>query len=103
MAEAGGLENLYQQNKDAGLMVVNVIIENEASEAPSQEDLQGWAAEFGLTIPVVADPGSGTMYSYATGGSVGLPFTVLLDRGVVVESTDYPSGEDAAALAQEGR
>ncbi len=81
-------------------MVVNVIIENEARESPSQEDIAAWAEEFGLTLPVVADPGSSTMYSYATGGSVGLPFTALLDRGVVVESTDYPSGEAAAALAR---
>ncbi len=100
MSEAGGLENLYQQNKDAGLMVVNVIIENEAREAPSPEDIVAWAEEFDMTLPVVADPGASTMYSYATGGSIGLPFTVLLDRGVVVESTNYPSGEDAAALAR---
>ena len=39
-----------------------------------------------LTMPVMADE-QGAMWEYAAGmESVGLPFTVVLDRGVVVES-----------------
>lgn len=78
-------------------MVLEIIIEDESSNAPDNDDLVSWADQYGLTMPVLADPGSSTLYSYASGG-VGLPFTVLLDRGVVVESTNYPSSSDALSL-----
>jgi hypothetical protein len=98
VSEAGGLEATYQANKD-DLMIMNVIIEDESGNAPDAADLESWSSQFGLTLPVLADAGSSTLYSYATGGSIGLPFTVLLDRGVVVESTNYPSSGDAINLA----
>lgn len=84
-------------------MVMNVIIEDESGNPPSQAELGVWASTFGLTIPVVADPGAATLFSYATSGSIGLPFTVLLDRGVVVENVEYPSSSEALALARAGR
>jgi hypothetical protein len=79
-------------------MIMNVIIEDEGSNAPDQDDLVAWSEQYGLTMPVVADAGSSTLYSYATGGSIGLPFTALLDRGVLVESVEYPSAQDAINL-----
>ncbi len=79
-------------------MIMNVIIEDESSNAPDQDDLVAWSEQYGLTMPVVADAGSSTLYSYATGGSIGLPFTALLDRGVLVESVEYPSAQDAINL-----
>ncbi len=79
-------------------MIMNVIIEDESSNAPDQDDLVAWSEQYGLTMPVVADAGSATLYSYATGGSIGLPFTALLDRGVLVESVEYPSAQDAINL-----
>jgi hypothetical protein len=91
---------LYQQNKDAGLMVINAITENNSAQPPSQEDLQLWAETYGLTIPVIADAGSTTMWSFVPAGSttVGLPFAVLIDRGVVVESANRPTFDDAIQL-----
>ena len=79
-------------------MVMNVIIEDEGGNAPDQRDLRGWADAFGLTIPVVADPGYSVLTRFGS-GSIGLPFTVLLDRGVVVADTTYPSSSDAVRLA----
>jgi hypothetical protein len=78
-------------------MVLEIIIEDESSNAPDNDDLVSWADQYGLTMPVLADPQSTTLYSFAS-GSVGLPFTVLLDRGVVVESTNYPTSSDALSL-----
>jgi hypothetical protein len=66
-------------------MILEVIIENDASQVPSQDDLKSWADEFGLTMPVLADEES-ILYEYASGGSVGLPYTVVLDRGVVIDT-----------------
>ncbi len=68
-------------------MVLEIITEVDDGSAPDTEDLEGWADEFGLTMPVLADPGSTILYSYAEGmSSIGLPFTVVVDRGVVIDS-----------------
>lgn len=81
-------------------MIMNVMIEDEAGEDVDVAELNEWADTYGLTFPVVTDPGSSTMYRYAS-GSVGLPFTVLIDRGVVVESLDSPSSSDVADFMQQ--
>ena len=67
-------------------MVLEVITENDDAEVPSQDDLISWRDEYGLTMPVMADE-SGVMWEYAAGvESVGLPFTVVIDRGVLIDS-----------------
>jgi peroxiredoxin len=81
-------------------MFLEIIIENNDSETPSVEDLGEWADNYGLTMPVLADEGESVLYSYAT-GSIGLPYTVLLDRGVVVDSVGSASvGEMDDLLAE---
>lgn len=79
-------------------MVFQIVLENERGAAPSRADLQGWATEYGLTMPVLADPGMQVLSRYATSSSIGLPFTVLLDRGVVVADVNYPDERDFRAL-----
>lgn len=65
-------------------MFLEVIIENNQNQVPSVEDLNTWADTYGLTMPVLADEQQ-IVYQFATGGSIGLPYTVLLDRGMVVQ------------------
>ncbi|GDX79801.1 hypothetical protein LBMAG42_16120 [Deltaproteobacteria bacterium] len=79
-------------------MVVEAITEIDDGSAAGQSDLQDWADEFGLTMPVVADPESALMWKYAAGfdGSVGLPFTVVIDRGVVIDSINSGTQVDKA-------
>lgn len=69
-------------------MIVSAITEIDDGTAPATEDLVTWADTHGLTFPVVADPESALMWKYAADmdGSVGLPFTVVIDRGVVIDS-----------------
>lgn len=81
-------------------MFLEVIIENNESEVPSVEDLGEWAGTYGLTMPVLADANS-VLYDFATGGSVGLPYTVLLDRGAVVDSVATASVGDMDELLAE--
>ena len=50
-------------------------------------------------MPVLSDPGSSTLYSYATGG-VGLPYVVLLDRGAVVELSSGATTRDFDRLLE---
>lgn len=81
-------------------MFLEIIIENNDSESPSVDELGEWADTYGLTMPVLADAGSSVLYTYAS-GSIGLPYTVLLDRGVVVESVGSASvGEMDDLLAE---
>ena len=99
MAEAGGLEDEYQSRKDKGFLLINVIGENLEYAAPTQEELKGWSDDYGMSLPVVADPSFGTAYTYATGG-MALPYMVLLDRGMVVSKTGTVSAQDVDALLE---
>jgi len=72
-------------------MLMNVIIENNDNEAPSTEDLAGWADNFGLTLPVVADPGAAQFWQYSASGA--LPTIVLIDHGVLLTSVDEGAHE----------
>lgn len=86
MAEAGGLQAEYEERSAKGGMFLEVLIENIDYETPSQAELQQWRDTYGLKMPVLADANSTIMYKYAAGmNSIGLPFTVVLDRGLVVE------------------
>ena len=78
-------------------MVLEVMIETEDGSAPRKRDLERWASSYGLTMPVLADANGTQMWSYAAdmGGSVGLPFTVILDKGVVIDSVASGSQESA--------
>lgn len=70
-------------------MLMNVIIENNDSETPSQEDLAGWADNYGMDLPVVADPGGEQFWKYGSGG---LPTIVLIDHGMILESVNEGAG-----------
>lgn len=90
MSEAGGLEAEYQERVDRGGMFLEILIETADYEQPTQENLEEWAGTYGLTMPVLSDPGSATLYTYASGG-IGLPYTMLIDRGMVVTSVGSAS------------
>lgn len=68
-------------------MILEIITETEDYATPEQADLQEWADTYGLTMPVLADA-EDLMWDYAAdeGGSVGLPFTVVIDRGMVIDT-----------------
>lgn len=71
------------------------MIETETGDVPDQDDLERWADTYGLTMPVLADEGGEMLWRFAAdqGGSVGLPFTVILDEGVVIDTIRSGSQE----------
>jgi hypothetical protein len=87
--------------QDQDVMVMNVIIEDLYGNPVDQAGLQDWADEFGLTMPVVSDPSGSYMWSHVEGGSVGLPYAILLDRGVVIDTLVWSTIDDAVDLAAE--
>ena len=83
MAEAGGLQSLWEQHREQGFMMITALDGSEPA------DLLGWAEEYGLTHPVVGD-GAGEFYwAYGEGA---WPMPVVIDRGMVLESVNDPGG-----------
>ena len=71
-------------------MLLELIIENNQNEPPTQEDLVDWADNYGLTMPVLSDGDETVMWRYSSGG---LPTLVLIDHGMVLESVDEGAHE----------
>ncbi len=84
---------------DDGVMIMNVIIEDEAENEADLDDLQEWSGEYGLTMPVLSDPGGAFMWSHIEDSGVGLPYVVLLDKGIVIDTLVWATVDDAVDLA----
>jgi hypothetical protein len=91
---------MYQQYKDQNLMVIAMVIEDNAGNMPTSPDLAAWASTYGLTFPVLADELGIVMWGYAGDLPVWLPYTVLIDRGNVVSDNLYPSEREAVGLVE---
>lgn len=81
MAEAGGLQTLFETYQDDGFMVITAL------NGGTQEDAAAWAAEYGITHPVVADV-SNAVYNLAGEGPGYWPYRILIDRGMVIDTAD---------------
>ena len=97
-AEAPELEALYQKYKDSDFTVITLIAKNADDQAPSQEDLQQWASDYGLTHPVLADPEYSVVVNYlwanpTFAGSIALPNMQLVSGGMVVEMSNVQISE----------
>lgn len=69
-------------------MVIQALGENDSSVTPTQEDLQGWASEYGQTIPVVADAGWELENRFRQDS--GIPsFTLIAPGGEVIITDDF--------------
>ena len=100
--EAGTLEGLYDELGDSGFVAVQALGENVDSSAPTAADLAGWESEYDTTFPVVSDDAFDGLHQFASGGTIGLPYRVLFDRGVViVDSSGGVSDDDVRALVGE--
>jgi hypothetical protein len=86
-------------------MVMTLIGETNTGD-PAQEDLMEWATDYGLTHPVLADPGFSEIVNYlyadpSFNGSFGLPNMELLSPGmVVVSSNGWVNAGDIEALLE---
>lgn len=85
MAEAGGLQDLYERNADRGFIVITAL------NGDDTRDLAGWADEFGLTHPVVGDGDGEFFWTFSRYSA--WPMVVLIDRGMVIVSADAGAGE----------
>ena len=83
-------------------MVITLMAENGSGEAPSVEELKGWANQYNLTHPVLSDVNWTVSRSYLGNGGLGLPTETLLASGMVVNQIDtWISGSDVESLLPE--
>ncbi len=60
------------------------MTENNGGGAPSQQDLNSWANQHGLTHPILADP-SGSQLPYVV---IGYPTYVVIDQTMTIVNAD---------------
>ena len=52
---AGGVDHTWQEFKDHGVMYLTLLTQDENANKPTQEVLQSWSADYGITAPVLSD------------------------------------------------
>jgi peroxiredoxin len=98
LAELPHLEKLYVAEKDRGLVVVAVSMD----EPTTQSEVAPTARRIGLTMPVVLDTDQLAVRLY--NGQRNAPMTVVIDRaGKIVRSSPGYQPGDEEALATEVR
>jgi peroxiredoxin len=90
-------ERLAARFADQGFVPVTVLLEDVSGLPVAVDEAAGWAAELGVTEPVLADRDQRTRPALAAG----FPTVVLLDRErVVVGVTDAADPDALAALVE---
>jgi peroxiredoxin len=97
--EAEHAEALYQDLVGQGFITLEVLVDDETigGDRASVEDARGWAEEYGITFPVMADIQGNVDQIYGMGA---LPVNVVIDRGFVVRNIflGYDEEELRAAI-----
>ena len=97
MAEAQALEGIYQTYKDQDFITISAWSEDDQGALPTTEVLMGWANQFGITSPVVADPDSALYWRFGQGG---LPQSALLGPGAEVLKIGHITADDIESALQ---
>ncbi len=71
---------MYNDFADKGLMTLALYSETDSGALPTAEDLMGWANQYGIKTPVLADD-AGIYWEFGTGS---LPSMALLGPGMEV-------------------
>ncbi len=96
MQAAGSAEDEYQEFVDQGFMSITLIAEDQGGNPASAELSERWADRFGLTFPILADPGWVESNKYEQ--DFGIPTFHLLGRDLTIRILD---GYVSAAAIQE--
>jgi len=92
--EAPAIEAASVDLAESGVVIVEVMLENNEGDYPTAEDCGEWADAYGATHPIVADPAD-TFVDMLNGGYPTLP---VLDRDMTIVNPDnFPF--DAALLS----
>jgi peroxiredoxin len=86
---AAEAQALWEDHREDGFMIVHLMIRDNSNGAPDTAFLQSWANDYGITFPVARDPDTIAIAGFDEAGLYGgtLPFTVLIDTDMVVDSS----------------
>lgn len=85
-SEADDAEELYQEYKDRGFVILSVLIEDYSGALPDQADAQSWAQTYALTFPVLTDSTNHVWDLYNDEGYI--PLNLIMDRGLIIKYKD---------------
>ena len=91
---ASSAEALYQAHVDRGFTIVDVLFENTAGDPTDAGVVDRWAADFGLTHPVIHDDNYLVWDTMRNGGSIPQSFVVNC-KGLI---TDWILGADPGGI-----
>ncbi|HUX07799.1 MAG TPA: TlpA disulfide reductase family protein [Acidobacteriota bacterium] len=80
--ESADAEQLYQTYKNAGFIILTVLIADYNNNQISQAGCRAWADTYGLTFPVLADVDRSAWNIYNDIGYV--PLNIIIDRKMVI-------------------
>ena len=91
---AEGAQALWTSHRESGFMMIHILTQDNGSSEPDTAFLQGWAEQYGIGFPVARDPSSTAIDGFGAAELYGgtIPFTVLIDSGLVIDSV-YVGGE----------
>ena len=93
---ASEVDDTWYDYKDDGFMYLTLLPENESGQVPSQDDLNEWADDYGISAPVLADD-QGFGYQIEPNGRY--PTLMVLDRELKVVEDRVEPAEDAVIRA----
>jgi peroxiredoxin len=86
--EATRIEQIYQEYKDEGLVILGPLFETNNYEPASAAFCRAWKGQYGWTFPTLVDDDSYFAPYYPTGasGSLSAPLTILLDENMEIKA-----------------
>jgi hypothetical protein len=94
---------MYEAHAADGFLVFHMMIDdNRGGGGVTDTAFQGeWAAEYGLSFPVVRDDKQTAWAGFDASGLFegGIPFMVLFDRDLVVVQAETGSGSEGRLLS----
>lgn len=78
-------QQMWEDLEDDGFVYLSVMVQDTSGGPPDVADAAAWASQFGLTHPVLADPG-GSQDVYA---QVAYPTLVVIDRDMTIIEPDF--------------
>ena len=86
--EATRIEQIYQEYKDDGLVILGPLFETNAYQPSTAAFCRSWRDQYGWTFPTLVDADSYFAPYYPTGasGSLSAPLTILLDENMEIKT-----------------
>lgn len=101
---AQGAQSTWAEYREDGFLIIHLMIDDNSNDGYVTDDnfLNSWASQYGIEFPVVRDDDqeafAGVYYSGVFGG--GIPFMILLDQDMRLDSAYTGSGSESQAEAK---